>query len=39
MDKEFIARALFVAEQGVKLRKPKQVQAALDAIRRELAQG
>jgi hypothetical protein len=37
MDKEFIERALYVAEQGLKVRSRKQVRAALAAIRRELA--
>lgn len=36
MDKEFIERALYVAEQGLKVRRLSQVRAALEAIRREL---
>lgn len=39
MDKEFIKRALYVAEQGLKLRQTSQVRMALEAIRRELQRG
>jgi hypothetical protein len=39
MDKDFTERALYVAEQGLKVRSTKQVRAALEAIRKELRGG
>jgi hypothetical protein len=37
VDWEFIERALWIAEEGFKLRCPSQARAALKAVRRELA--
>ena len=36
MEKEFIARMIYVAEQGLKVRSATQVRGALDAIKSEV---
>ena len=36
MDKEFIERMIFVAEQGLRVRSAAQVRGALEAIKNEI---